>query len=253
MLLDVVFENSQLVVINKPSGLLVHRSSIDAHETRFALQLLRDQLQQHLYPVHRLDKPTSGLLMFAKTPEYASLLSQAFAEQRIKKSYLAIVRGYTAKELWIDHALKPISDDKRKKYLVKPAQNAQTQLFTLAQCELDICIDKYPKSRYSLVLLEPETGRKHQLRRHMKHISHPMIGDPKYGKSKHNHYFAKQLNCPRLLLAATQLQINLAGAEPLDLHCHPGAAFTQLIKTLPWVWSNHRQAQYYQQSIINGL
>lgn len=245
MPLDILYQDDSLVVINKPSGLLVHRSSIDAYETEFALQLVRDQLGQNVYPVHRLDKPTSGLLVFAKSSDYASQISQAFGEQKVEKSYLSIVRGYTPEAVFVDHALKPIQEDKRKRHIQKPAQEAQTLLTTLAHCEIDAAIDKYPQSRYSLVLLQPKSGRKHQLRRHMKHLSHPIIGDPKYGKSKHNHYFGEHFGAKRLLLAAIGLRLESPIEGELDLRCSPGADFEQLIQNLPWRYLATDQAKSF--------
>ena len=198
-----------MVAIHKPPGLLVHKSQIDAHSTDNAMHRLRDQLQQWVYPVHRLDKPTSGVLLFALSPEIAQHLGQQFAEQRIKKTYLAITRGYTAEAGTIDQPLKPIADfkHKRKQYAEKPAQACHTDFKRLGTMELPYGVDKYPTSRYSLVELYPHTGRKHQLRRHLKHISHPIIGDAKYGKGKHNAFFREHFHCERLLLAATHLEL----------------------------------------------
>jgi tRNA pseudouridine65 synthase len=204
MELEIIYRDDHYIAINKPAGLLVHRSPIDKHETRFALQLLRNQIGQRVYPVHRLDKPTSGVLLFGLTAEAASAIHQHFSGDSVQKKYLAIVRGFTVDSLLINHPVKAI-DDKYDTAANKNAKEAQTTLRTLAQCEIDVPIDKYPKSRYSLVELSPITGRRHQLRYHMKHISHPIIGDAKYGKSNHNHFFQSAFNCSRLLLAATEL------------------------------------------------
>lgn len=208
--LDILYQDQQLVAINKPAGLLVHRSNIDRHESRFALQLLRDQLGQHVYPVHRLDKPTSGVLLFALSSETAAVVSKSFSNNSIKKSYLTIVRGYSPKHGTIDHALKKqfdkMTDNKRQKE--KPAQSAITHFSQLATIELPFAVDRYPQTRYSLVEARPDTGRKHQLRRHFKHIAHPIIGDPKHGKSTHNRFFNEQYGVARLLLHAQKLTFN---------------------------------------------
>lgn len=201
--LEIVFEDEHIVATNKPTGLLVHKSPIDKHETRFALQILRDQLGYQVHPVHRLDKPTSGLLLFAKNSEANKKMQALFSEQKISKHYLALVRGFTPSTLTIDHPVKAQIDKKYQPKII--AKDGITELETLDQTELDICIDKYPKTRYSLVKLSPKTGRRHQLRYHMKHISHPIIGDAKYGKSVHNNYFKQVLSCPRLMLSAFQL------------------------------------------------
>lgn len=207
--LTVIYRDEHLVAINKPSGLLVHRSDIDRHETRFAIQLLRDQIGQPVFPIHRLDKPTSGVLLFALHSECARLLGTTFSTHQLTKSYLAIVRGAAPDNITIDHALTEeldkISDKKATKD--KPAQQAITHVKTLARIELPIAVDKYPSSRYSLVACQPQTGRKHQIRRHLKHINHPIIGDAKHGKGRHNRFFQQQYDCHRLMLAATELKL----------------------------------------------
>ena len=182
---------------------------IDRHETRFALQLLRDQLGQHVYPVHRLDKPTSGVLLFALSPDIAQVLSKQFAERQIHKSYRLVVRGHCPEQGTIDYPLSHQTDkltDKNKKQ-DKPAQPAITRYKRLATIEIPVSVDRYPCSRYSLVEAYPETGRKHQIRRHFKHIAHPIIGDAKHGKGKHNRFFQQHYNCHRLLLACTGMEI----------------------------------------------
>lgn len=230
--------DGDLVVINKPPGLLVHRSKIDRHETRFALQMLRDQIGQHVFPVHRLDKPTSGLLAFALKPRVATLLAGQFARREVAKQYLAVVRGYCLLQGEIDHALTEKRDriaDQQSR-AIKPPQDAFTLYRRLARIEWPEAVDRYPQARYSLVELRPRTGRKHQLRRHMKHIGHPIIGDANHGKGVHNRFFAEKLECKRLLLACTGLGFDhpLTG-EPLRLQAKPGADFERLLLTFDWL------------------
>ncbi len=207
MQLSIIYRDEYLIAINKPSGLLVHKSPIDRHEHINAMHLLRDQIGQWVYPVHRLDRPTSGVLLFALSPEIAQKMGQQFEQQEINKTYWAIVRGYTPQSGEIDHPLKPTADFKSQKAKVsqKPAQEAKSSYTRIGTLELPHQVDKYPCSRYSLIELKPTTGRKHQLRKHLKHISHPIIGDPKYGKSRHNHFFQQHFDCHRLLLAATEM------------------------------------------------
>lgn len=233
--LEIVFKDEHLVAINKPSGLLVHRSPIDRHETRFALQLLRDQLGQPVFPVHRLDKPTSGLLLFALSAATARLLGEQFQQQQVRKTYLAVVRGHCLGEGLIDHPLKEDPDDYADSRQDKPAQDAQTRYRHLASVELPIPVDKYPSSRYSLVECQPLTGRKHQIRRHLKHINHPIIGDAKHGKGRHNRMFQQALGCHRLLLAATELHcIHPIEQTPLQLVAPLENNFYQLLQQLGW-------------------
>jgi tRNA pseudouridine65 synthase len=138
--LEIIYRDEYLVAINKPSGLLVHRSKIDPHETRFALQLLRDQIGQHVYPVHRLDKPTSGVLLFALSSEIARIVSEGFANHSVQKTYLAIVRGYAPEQGTIDHPLKDKADKlaDRDKSKQTPAREAVSYFSRLATIELPI-------------------------------------------------------------------------------------------------------------------
>lgn len=196
------------MAINKPSGLLVHRSPIDKHETRFAIQELRDQIGQYVYPVHRLDKPTSGVLLFALDKETASLMSEQFRDRKIKKTYIAVVRGYTDDSGIIEHALvEKLDKIAEKNSTPKEAQEAITQYERLKTVEVPHAVGRYEKSRYSLVTLRPTTGRKDQLRRHMKHISHHILGDTKYGRGEHNKSVREHYNCYRMLLHAIELSI----------------------------------------------
>ena len=235
--MDILYQDPHLIAVNKPAGLLVHRSKIDRHETRFALQTVRDQVGRHVYPVHRLDKPTSGVLVFAFTPEAARLLTEAFARRDVTKTYLAVVRGYVEAHGIIDYPLKEQFDkttDARARP-DKPAQPAVTAYRRLAQVEVPVAVGRYPTSRYSLVEARPETGRMHQIRRHMKHIFHPVIGDGKHGEGRHNRFFSTRYGSNRLLLAATELsfthpynQTALTLIAPLD------ATFTAVIDQLGW-------------------
>ncbi len=222
MTLEIIYQDNDLVAIHKPSGLLVHRSHIDPHDNKNAMHLLRDQLGQWVYPVHRLDKPTSGVLLFALSAEIARSMCEQFEAGEVNKIYQAVVRGYLFESCVIDHPLKSIADFKQHKKTLSQveAKESITEFRCLAKMELPVCIDKYPTSRYSLVELNPKTGRKHQLRRHMKHISHPIIGDPKYGKSKHNNFFVQMFACRRLLLAATDLEfVHPVNLTNIAIHC----------------------------------
>lgn len=203
--LTILYQDEQLVAVHKPSGLLVHRTALAKGETRFALQILRDQLGQRVYPVHRLDRPTSGILLFALTPEMASALAAQFSAQRVQKRYLAVVRGIGPAQERLDWPLR--EEDGRRPKAEMPAQPACTEIRRLDSVELPIAIDRYPQARYSLMEARPLTGRRHQIRRHLSRRGYPIIGDAKHGKGVHNRFFQERLDCPRLLLAAVDLSI----------------------------------------------
>jgi len=236
-LLEILYQDEYLVAINKPSGLLVHKSPIDKHETQFALQLVRDQIGQYVHPIHRLDKPTSGVLLFALNAEITQSMSELFRSHEVQKEYIAIVRGYTEDEALIDHALKQMLDTKEQKKLgiTKEAQDAQTQYERLATVELPYAVSRYPVARYSLVKLEPRSGRKHQLRRHMKHIFHPIVGDTKHGRGEHNKLFREKFDCHRLLLHSHRITFNHPiSKEKVVIEAEIDTVFKELFKVFKW-------------------
>jgi tRNA pseudouridine65 synthase len=204
--LPILYRDDWLVVVDKPAGLLVHRSPVDARETRFAVQMLRDQLGRYVYPVHRLDKGTSGALAFALDPATARDLSEAFAGTAVGKCYLALVRGWPEERGEIDHALRPVEDDVLPA-TGRPPQSARTEYERLETFEIPHRVDRYPSSRYALLRLRPQTGRRHQLRRHLAHLSHPIVGDSTYGKGAHNRLFARLYGVRRLMLACVRLEL----------------------------------------------
>ncbi len=196
--------------MTKPPGLLVHRTGLDAGETRFALQMLRDQLGRMVWPAHRLDKGTSGVLLFALDADTARLLSQAFESgQGLQKTYRAVVRGWPADSGLIDHPLKRMPDDMRTERL--EVQPAQSRFATLRRFELPIPQSQaqqgFASTRCAEVALEPLTGRRHQLRRHMKHIAHPILGDATHGKGPLNRAVADLIGLQRLWLHAECIQL----------------------------------------------
>jgi tRNA pseudouridine65 synthase len=223
-----IYRDQWLLVVHKPAGLLVHRSPIDPHETEFALQYAREMNGgEYVYAAHRLDRPTSGLLVFARDQETASILGKAFMSGDVRKRYLAMVRGWIPEQGVIDYPLRdedPFGGDAEG-----VLRDALTRYKRVATTEIPVAIEGYDSSRYSLVELYPETGRRHQLRRHMKHISHPIIGDANHGRGRHNRYFAERFGQGRLMLAATGIAFTHphTGA-PLELECEPEASFLQV-------------------------
>lgn len=202
--LTVLWQDEHLVVVYKPAGWLVHRTGLDAHETRFVLQALRDQLGRHVWPVHRLDKGTCGVLVLALHAEAARALAQSFAQHQVHKRYLALVRGWLpAGPIEVDHALKP--DDAPED---APVQEAHTRLRCLAQLAWPEAYEaRHPQTRLSLVEALPTTGRRHQIRRHLKHVAHPIIGDATHGKGPLNRWWAERLGGQRLWLHAQALAL----------------------------------------------
>lgn len=205
--LKIIYQDEHLVAVDKPSGLFVHRSFMDKHEIFFALQLVRDLVGQYVYPLHRLDRPTSGVLLFALSEQVARLMGQKFTERDIQKTYYAMVRGHLLGEGEVDYPLKEKLDKLGDKMVSqdKEPQTAQTLYKSIAQATLPIPLGKYDSVRYSLVKLNPKTGRRHQIRRHLAHLRYPIIGDINYGDNKHNPFFGEHFGFKRLMLHAYQL------------------------------------------------
>ena len=247
-MLPIIFRDEHIVVIHKPSGLLVHRSEIDRHETRFAVQLLRDQIGRRVYPAHRLDRGTSGVLVFALDKETARLLGGQFERQEVAKTYLAVVRGHPPESGHIDHALSRRRDDAEwvGDKTSDEAQPAVTDFRCLATCELPHQVDRYPTSRYALVEVTPHTGRRHQIRRHLKHLAHPILGDATHGKGPLNRWWAEQLGQTRLWLHAQSLTVpHPATGAPLELACDWNALQAHVPDAADWLRLQQQWAWHY--------
>ena len=234
-MLTILYRDASLIAIDKPAGLLVHRSDIDRHETRFAVQMLRDQIGQRVQPVHRLDRGTSGVLLFALDAEANRMLSAQFECNQVDKRYLAVVRGWPDEAGSIDHPLSRQHDDYGAPLRNQEPQDASTDYRRLACVELPIAVDRYPSARYALLALTPRTGRRHQLRRHLKHIAHPIIGDATHGKGVHNRFFKQQFGCERMLLACIELGFRhpLSG-ESMRIRAPLGDQFAAVVGRLGW-------------------
>jgi tRNA pseudouridine65 synthase len=192
--LPILYRDPALVVVDKPAGMIVHRGWAQDEVT--VLSVLRDLLGQWVYPVHRLDRGTSGALIFALTPEIASTLGQAFMEDRVSKRYLALVRGQAPEQALVDHAIA--------KEPGKPKQPSQTRVARLFSHPLTDELTGISRN-YSWVEAWPLTGRAHQVRRHLKHLNHPIIGDVRYGKSEHNRLFRRRFGLERMALHAERV------------------------------------------------
>ena len=245
--LHILWRDDHLVAVYKPAGWLVHRTGLDAGETRFVMQALRDQIGQHVFPVHRLDKGTCGVLVMALHPQAARALSLAFEHHAVSKRYLAMVRGWAPAAVEVDHALRP--DDAPPDAAVQPAH---TRFARVARLDWPESADaRFATSRLSLVLAEPTTGRRHQIRRHLKHLAHPIIGDATHGKGPLNRWWAERLGQQRLWLHAWQLQVphpmtgaalqlhsglHLPGAQPGAQAAPATADWHHLLRHMPWQW-----------------
>ena len=238
--LTILYRDAALVAVNKPPGLLVHRSAIDRHEARFALQLLRDVLGQRVWPVHRLDKGTSGALLFALSRDAASALGGAFEAGAVEKRYVALVRGWPSAEGVIEYPLTRRTDDADPHGAAPDAhvvQPATTRFCRLGIVELEAPVERYPTSRYALVALAPRTGRAHQIRRHLKHIAHPVIGDATYGKGRHNRFVAERVGTRRLWLHAVSLAFtHPVTGERLVIEAPLSEEWTGIVGLGEWRW-----------------
>lgn len=222
--LNILFHDEYFVAINKPHGLLVHRSKIATNTDEFAVQRLRDQIGLHVHPAHRLDRKTSGVLLFALNKPALSAIREIFEKEEINKTYWAILRGFTESNGMIDYAL---TNDKGK------TQGAQTAYTTLDQTEIDVPFGKHPTSRYSWVEAKPKTGRMHQLRKHFAHIFHPIIGDRPHGCNKQNKLFLEKWKMSTMLLHARALSfIHPITNKSIEIEAYPQAEFIRMIDTL---------------------
>lgn len=241
--LPILWRDEHFVAVHKPAGWLVHRTGLDAGETRIVLQALRDQLGRAVYPVHRLDKGTSGVLLMALDPASARALAQAFEARVVHKRYVAFTRGWPPGHATVDHALVP--DDAPAGAAAQPAVTVLRRLATLALPEP---VDRYPSTRVALVEALPLTGRRHQIRRHLKHLSHPIIGDATHGKGAHNRWWAERLGQQRLWLHAAALRFThplrpqeeivvRSSINPTDESASRlNPDWTVLMSRWPWQW-----------------
>ena len=194
--MQIVYEDAYLLIINKASNLLVHHSHYARNIKEDSLVEQVEKMHSKVYPLHRLDRKTSGLIMCAKKKENVAVFQHLFQTNEIIKKYIALLRGHTPLEGSID---TPVKND-RGTY-----KEAFTHFKLVKHIVLPIPVDPYPSSRYSIVEFTPSTGRMHQLRIHANKISHPIIGDPKHGNRHHNHMFINHFGIDTLFLHAHHL------------------------------------------------
>lgn len=223
-MLEIIYQDAFIVAINKPHGLLVHQSPIARDADEFAIQLLRDQIGQRVYPAHRLDRKTSGVLVFSLDKESDRFMQMQFQNKETDKRYLALLRGFAPEEMTIDYALH--RDD-------GVLQDAVTHFKCLETFEIPIPLGKFPTSRFSLVEANPETGRMHQLRKHFAHIFHPIIGDRPHGCNKQNKFWLENFQMNKMLLHASELTIiHPQTNEKLQLKAEMSTEFKRVLELL---------------------
>lgn len=225
-MLEILYRDEYLIAINKPHGLLVHRSAIAMDAQEFALQMLRNQINQWVNPVHRLDRKTGGILLFALNKEVEVLMHQLFANNLVSKKYLAIVRGHTPDAEEVNYPL-------RKENGV--LQEAVTFYRTLKRAEIDVALGAHSTSRYSLVEASPQTGRMHQLRKHFARINHPIIGDRPHGCNKQNKLFKETWDMTTMLLHASELSFKHPLTErDINVEARTQDEFKRVMEVMGW-------------------
>lgn len=201
---EILYEDEEIIAIHKPYGYFVHRTALNNKAKEIALYKLRDQIGKKVYPVHRLDRKTCGVLVYALNTEMLRKINELFMQGEVAKEYMAIVRGYTQQEFTIDY---PLINDRGR------LQDAVTLVQTIQQTEIPIPHGKHQTSRYSLVRLLPETGRMHQLRKHMSHVFHPILGDRPHGCNKQNRLLLEKFELKEMMLLARSLSFSIPGTN----------------------------------------
>lgn len=222
MEIDIIYEDEHLVAINKPHGLLVHRSRIANDAKEFALQLVRDKINQKVHPVHRIDRKTSGVLLFTKSKEALKDLQHLFIDRKVIKSYTAIVRGFLAPEGLIDY---PLTEGNK-------TQEASTSYKVTQEFEIKLAHGKFPTSRYSLLEIMPKTGRFHQIRKHFAHVFHPIIGDRPHGCNKQNKLWKEQFDMTTMMLHAQSLEFNYPDGNLIRINADLSSEFKRVLEIL---------------------
>ncbi len=222
--LEILFQDEHIVAIHKPHGLLVHRTSLAKDATEFALQCLKNQLQKQVHPCHRLDRKTSGVLLFALDKNTHRLISEKFRENQVQKTYHAIVRGFISDSGTIDYPLKNERGFQKE---------AVTHFKCLEKFEIPLAHGAHNTSRYSLVELKPETGRMHQLRKHMAHIFHPILGDRPHGCNKQNRLWKETYGMTSMMLHAKELTfIHPITEKEVSIHASNSREFRSVLEIL---------------------
>lgn len=229
MPLEILYQDDALLAVNKPAGLPVHRSKLIGPADAFLIDLVREQVGGPVSLAHRIDRATSGVLLIARSAEVAAALGEQFMGREVRKQYLAVVRGWPEPtEGLIDYPL-PGSRE------TGPRREACTRYARLATVEVPIALGRYPQQRYALVLAAPQTGRFRQIRKHLAHIHHPVIGDCQHGRGDHNRLYKQHFGCHRMLLHAWRLQFtHPVSGVPMDIAAPLDAAYQAVLARFGW-------------------
>lgn len=227
--IDILHRDDDLVVVNKPAGMPVHRSQMVNDADEYLVDVLREQLGGNVFLAHRLDRATSGVLLVARSSAIAAALGEQFMQRTVHKRYLAVVRGWPEPDTGvIDYPLPGARE-------TGPRHDARTGYRRLATVEVPIALGRYPQQRYALLEAAPETGRFRQIRKHLAHLHHPVIGDCQHGRSDHNRLFKQYYGCHRMLLHAWHLDfIHPVSGTPMALHAPLDAAFAAIVARFDW-------------------
>ena len=227
--IEILHQDDALVAVNKPAGLAVHRSKMVNDAEHYLVDVLREQLGGSVYLAHRLDRATSGVLLVARSSEVAAALGEQFMGRDVRKQYLTVVRGWPEPtEGAIDYPL-PGSRE------TGPRREARTRYRRLATTEVPIELGRYPQQRYALLLAEPESGRFRQIRKHLAHLHHPVIGDCQHGRGDHNRLYKQHFGCHRMLLHAWRLDFtHPVSGVAMTLHAPLDFAYTALLERFGW-------------------
>ena len=224
--LPVLYEDENYIAVNKPPELLVHKTDL-CRDRIAALQIVRDQIGgAHVYPTHRLDRGTCGVLLFAKSPEANRFAATQFENREVRKSYLTVIRGWPKEESGIEDS--PIKKENGEKV------NAISHFKVIFKVDYPYPVSKFPTSRYSMIRVFPKTGRMHQIRRHMRRISGPVIGDSNYGDTVHNHFFRDHLSIKNLFLFAESLSFKTIDGKEICVNCPLPTHFEEVMKKFKW-------------------
>lgn len=225
--IEICYSDEHFIVVNKPAKMLVHKTKMDKGERITLMQLISQQLGRKVYPVHRLDKATSGVLICsfdAKTSEYFRCV---FEEKRIQKEYIAVCRGWITDSLRVNHPVK--------KSTLTSFVEAETHFEPIATTLFDVPVGPYEQSRYSLVKAIPQTGRWHQIRQHCNHLRHPIAGDKRHGDYRHNNMFVEQFDCDNILLHAAKVSfVHPYSSDIVEVRASLPAHWDPVLKAFGW-------------------